>query len=99
MGQCYEKLGQKEARSAYERVLREFADQSAPAPGAPAARCTCACRGACHCSNPGMTVRRMLTIESGVEGTIDAKATLFSFTDWETGDLPSASSRAATRGG
>jgi hypothetical protein len=62
MGQCYEKLGQKEARSAYERVLREFSDQSeparlarqrlaalapAPAPvGAPAA-------------SPEMTVRRV----------------------------------------
>jgi len=27
MGQCYEKLGDAEASKAYERVLREFADQ------------------------------------------------------------------------
>ncbi|HUQ92813.1 MAG TPA: hypothetical protein VM120_14125 [Bryobacteraceae bacterium] len=27
MGQCYEKLGDADARKAYERVLREFADQ------------------------------------------------------------------------
>ncbi len=27
MGQCYEKLGNAEARKAYERVLREYADQ------------------------------------------------------------------------
>jgi len=27
MGQCYEKLGDAEARKAYERVVREFADQ------------------------------------------------------------------------
>jgi Tol biopolymer transport system component len=27
MGQCYEKLGNAEARKAYERVVREFADQ------------------------------------------------------------------------
>ena len=31
MGQCYEKLGKTEARNAYERVLREFAEQSEPA--------------------------------------------------------------------
>lgn len=28
MGQCYEKLGNAEARNAYERVVREFADQT-----------------------------------------------------------------------
>src|SRR5262245_53701672 len=28
MGQCYEKLGNAEARKAYERVVRDFADQS-----------------------------------------------------------------------
>ena len=27
LGQCYEKLGQVEARKAYERIVREFADQ------------------------------------------------------------------------
>src|SRR5579859_3827110 len=31
MGGCYEKLGQGEAQKAYERVLRDFADQSAEA--------------------------------------------------------------------
>ena len=28
MGQCYEKLGNAEARTAYERVVRDFADQA-----------------------------------------------------------------------
>jgi Tol biopolymer transport system component len=28
LGQCYEKLGTTEARNAYERIVREFADQS-----------------------------------------------------------------------
>ncbi len=28
MGQCYEKLGKMEARKAYERVLRDYADQN-----------------------------------------------------------------------
>jgi Tol biopolymer transport system component len=30
MGQCYEKLGDAEARKAYERVVREFGDQQEP---------------------------------------------------------------------
>jgi len=34
MGQCYEKLGDAEARKAYERVLREFSDQVEPAASA-----------------------------------------------------------------
>ena len=29
MGQCYEKLGQAEARQAYERVVRDFVDHHA----------------------------------------------------------------------
>jgi Tol biopolymer transport system component len=31
MGQCYERLGDSEARKAYERVVRDFADQKDPA--------------------------------------------------------------------
>ncbi|MBL8293634.1 MAG: PD40 domain-containing protein [Bryobacterales bacterium] len=31
MGQCYEKLGMAESRKAYERVVKEFSDQSAQA--------------------------------------------------------------------
>ncbi|MBM3746873.1 MAG: hypothetical protein FJW34_13860 [Acidobacteria bacterium] len=34
MGECHEKLGSAEARKAYERVLREYADQTAPAASA-----------------------------------------------------------------
>src|SRR5689334_9195265 len=30
MGQCYERLGDAEARKAYERVVRDFADQKDP---------------------------------------------------------------------
>jgi Tol biopolymer transport system component len=30
MGQCYEKLGDEEARKAYEQVVREYADQAEP---------------------------------------------------------------------
>ena len=30
MGQCYEKLGKSEAKKAYERVIRDYADQAEP---------------------------------------------------------------------
>ena len=30
MGQCYEKLGNTEARKAYERLVRDYGDQNAP---------------------------------------------------------------------
>lgn len=30
MGQCYEKLGKAEARKAYERIVRDYADQAEP---------------------------------------------------------------------
>jgi Tol biopolymer transport system component len=62
MGQCYEKLGQKEARSAYERVLREFADQSEPARLARqrlAALAPVATAVPASSAAPDMTVRRV----------------------------------------
>jgi tetratricopeptide (TPR) repeat protein len=34
MGRCYEKLGQDQARNAYERLLREYGDQNDAGPGA-----------------------------------------------------------------
>jgi Tol biopolymer transport system component len=54
MGQCYEKLGEaqvKEARAAYERIVREFGDQAEPAKVA-RARLSALTPGA-----PGTTVR------------------------------------------
>ncbi len=105
MGQCYERLGQKEARTAYERVLREFADQPAPARLARQRLAVLApAVAAAPATAPEMTVRRAFTIDSGAEGIIDAGATIVAFTDWETGDLavrelPSGNKRRLTNKG
>lgn len=56
MGQCYEKLGSAEARKAYERVVREFADQEEMVA---AARARLAVLGRGPDSAPGVTVRQV----------------------------------------
>jgi len=106
MGQCYEKLGQKEARSAYERVVREFADQPEPARLA-RQRLAALQPPAAVPGRPEIKVRRVLAIEGrglGVDAAIDPRATFFSFTDLETGnlaimELPGGSKRRLTNKG
>ncbi len=56
MGQCYEKLGDAEARKAYERVVREFADQKEMVA---AARARLAALGRGPSPAPGVTVRQV----------------------------------------
>ena len=92
MGQCYEKLGQKDARSAYERVLREYADQAeptrvarqrlaalapAPTPAAPAA-------------GPEMMLRRVWTRRGTLAtaaGTPSPDGRYLPYYNGEVGDL------------
>ncbi len=60
MGQCYEKLGQTEARSAYEQIVRQYADQ---AEQAQAARARLAALGGTPSRTAvgDMAVRRLLS--------------------------------------
>jgi Tol biopolymer transport system component len=58
MGQCYEKLGKTEARNAYERVLREYSDQSEAADAA-RKRLFALGESTAKSNGPGMTVRRV----------------------------------------
>ncbi|HUS07893.1 MAG TPA: hypothetical protein VMZ52_16440 [Bryobacteraceae bacterium] len=86
IGQCHEKLGAAEARAAYERVVREFADQPesvrlahtrlaailAPAP------------------QSGQTARQVWIARSSegfYKSVPSPDGRYFGFTDWETGDL------------
>jgi len=66
VGQCHEKLGNAEARKAYERLVMEFADQAEPAR---LARVRLAALG-----GPGaggrLVTRRVLTDASGVGGVL-----------------------------
>jgi Tol biopolymer transport system component len=85
MGQCYEKLGKVEARNAYERVLRDYADQSAPAEQART-------RLVALRKPPGGAselVTRKIWAGRSVDmmGSVSSDGRHLSYTDWETGDL------------
>ena len=63
MGQCYEKLGKDEARKAYERVLRDYADQNEAAAQARARLAALSGNGASRSSE--MVARRVWTGPGG----------------------------------
>jgi Tol biopolymer transport system component len=83
MGQCYEKLGNTEARSAYERLVREFGDQ---AEIVAQARVRLAALGGPG-SARGLVTRRVLADASGVGGVLTADGKYIRGLDWDTGDM------------
>jgi Tol biopolymer transport system component len=86
MGQCYEKLGEaqaKQARAAYERVVRDFADQ---AEIVAQARVRLAALGRARGAG-GLVARRVLTDASGVRGVFTADGKYIRGLDWDTGDV------------
>lgn len=87
MGQCYEKLGNTEAREAYERLLRDYGDQSE---ATAAARKRLAALGQPAGSGNGSTmmVRRVWAGPGGyVLGSVSPDGRYLSDVDWTTGDL------------
>jgi Tol biopolymer transport system component len=83
MGQCYEKLGKAGAEKAYERVIREYADQAEPLQVA-RARLAALTRPPRH----EMTVRRVWSDPmADTQGEISPDGRFLSFVDWKTGDL------------
>jgi Tol biopolymer transport system component len=83
MGQCYEKLGNAEARTAYERLVRDYADQAGIVAQA---RVRLAALGGPGASG-GLVTRRVLTDASGVGGVLTADGKSISHIDWDTGDM------------
>jgi Tol biopolymer transport system component len=86
MGQCYEKLGEaqaKQARAAYERVVRDFADQ---AEIVAQARVRLAALGRASGAG-GLVTRRVLTDASGVGGVLTPDGKYISHIDQDTGDM------------
>ena len=83
MGNCYEKLGKSEAQKTYQRVLRDYADQSAEANEARARLAALEHGGA---QGNEMVVRR---VWSGTDwdniGPVSPDGRSFSCADWETG--------------
>ena len=88
MGHCYEKLGKEEARKAYERVLRDYADQNEAA--AQARRRLAALSGSAVSSSSEMVARRVWTPGpevSVLSGSLSPDGRYLSFVDLTTGDL------------
>lgn len=87
MGQCYEKLGQADARTTYEQLLRQYGDQ---AEQVQAARARLAALGGAPSQTAGteMTIRRVWS-GAGVDtsGSPSPDGRYLSIMDPESGDL------------
>jgi Tol biopolymer transport system component len=83
LGNCYEKLGKGEARKAYERIVREYADQDEIVAQA---RVRLAALGGPGGAG-GLVTRRVLTDASGVNGVLTADGRYISHIDRGTGDM------------
>jgi len=83
IGLCYEKLGTAEARTAYESVVRDFADQSEIVAQARVRLAALSGPGAAG----GLVTRRVLTDASGVSGVLTPDGKYISHIDQGTGDV------------
>jgi Tol biopolymer transport system component len=83
IGLCHEKLGNAEARKAYESVVRDYADQG---DAATQARARLAALGGSG-GTRGLVTRRILTDASGVGGALSADGKYISHIDRGTGDV------------
>ncbi len=92
MGQCYEKLGNTEARKAYERLLRDYGDQNEPAAQARAR--LAALTGNAASGGSQMMARRVwagpdvhVFVDVHVMGSLSPDGRYLSCVDATTGDL------------
>ncbi len=84
MADCYQKLRDDQARSVYERVVRDYADQPAAVAQARADLRNASGRT----GNDPMVVRRVWTGRQVVpEGSVSADGRFVSYPAWDTGDL------------
>ena len=89
MAECYQKLGDAEARKIYERLVRDFGDQKE---AVTIARSHLG-RGKSIATLGGMTSRRLWTTPQGLDwdfftgATISPDGRFLSYTDWQTGNL------------
>jgi len=83
IGLCYEKLGNTQARKAYESVVSNYADQAGIVAQA---RVRLAALGGTGGAG-GLVTRRVLTDTSGIGGALSADGKYIRGMDWETGDV------------
>jgi Tol biopolymer transport system component len=86
MGQCYERLGNTEARKAYERVLRDYADQTEAAAQA-RTRLTALSGDVASRSSEMVTRRVWAGPDVDVLGSVSPDGRYLSYADSTTGDL------------
>jgi Tol biopolymer transport system component len=87
LGQAYEKMGNADARSSYQRVIREYADQSAQAAVA-RARLSALLAGATLAAGTEPAVRRVWSgAEVDAMGSPTRDGRLLTFVDWTFGNL------------
>ncbi len=101
-GLCYEKLGKREARNAYERLIRDFGDQADLITAARARLAALTTAGGSPASR-GMAAHRVLA-DFPAFGALSHDGQRLSYPDWETGnlaliDLESKQKRNLTRKG
>jgi Tol biopolymer transport system component len=101
-GSCYEKLGKREARNAYERLIRDFADQTGLVTAARARLAALTHAGGSPAAR-GMAANRVLE-NLAPFAALSRDGQRLSFPDWETGnlaliDLESKQKRSLTRKG
>ncbi len=88
LGGCYEKLGKDEARKAYERLVRDYADQPEQVK---LARARLAALGKTADANkePAFTTRKVWTdpILNRFYGAVSPEGRYLTFVDWNTGDM------------
>jgi Tol biopolymer transport system component len=88
MGQCYEKLGNVEARKAYERLLSDYGEQNE---AAAQARARLAALSGKPASGGSEMLTRRVWAGSGdgefIGGSLSADGRYLSCVDWATGDL------------
>jgi Tol biopolymer transport system component len=86
MGQCYERLGDAEARKAYERVVREFGDQTEMATEARTRLAAIAEPATAR--KPELAVRQVWAgRDADLTGSPSADGRFLATTDWKTGDV------------
>jgi Tol biopolymer transport system component len=81
MAECYQKLGDSEARRIYQQILREYADQK---------DMVALARTRLGSNEPGrMTSRSVASVPVGGigYGTVSSDGRYFPFTNWDNGDL------------
>ena len=86
MGQCYERLGQTDARKTYERLVREFGDQ--PDTVAEARTRLAALSEPLGAKNTTLSARQVWAgPDVETTGSPSADGRLLAFTDYQTGDV------------